>query len=418
MNKTFTVLISFFGLISTALAHGTPRAAPPVVYAAPVCPGPAQAGSGRCNAWVVTNSKGVPIATGLQAKSNKGGNHGGKGGGGGGGGGSSSPPPPPPGAYGPLQFQTAYGLIGASSGDTVAIVDAYNDPTAAQDLASYSSVFSLPSCTSMNGCFKVVNQTGGTSLPRNNSGWALEISLDVQTVHAVCPSCSILLVEAQSSSISNLLAAETYAEGHSDIVSNSWGGGEFSSETSYDKRLGKVPTTFSAGDSGYGVQWPAASVNVTAVGGTTLLLNGDNTRYDETVWSGTGSGCSAYEPATGWQPVIGGCSKHRIVADVAADADPGTGAAVFDSYGYQGQAGWFTVGGTSLSSPIIASIYALANNISGADVLYQAYNNSSNELYDVYQGSNGNCASALCNAQPGYDGPSGVGAPNGLAAFQ
>ena len=228
----------------------------------------------------------------------------------------------------------------------------------------YSTHFGLPACTTANGCFKRVNQKGGTSYPQTNAGWALEISLDVEVAHAVCPNCKILLVEATTNSFANLIAAEDYARTHANVVSNSWGGGEFSSETTstYDGHFNHVgtPITFSSGDSGYGVEYPASSQYVTAVGGTTLNLNTNNTRKSETVWAGAGSGCSAYEPKPTWQKGAG-CVR-RTVADVSADANPNTGAAVYDTVRYQGQSGWFQVGGTSLSSPIIAAVYALAGN--------------------------------------------------------
>ena len=309
-----------------------------------------------------------------------------------------------------------------SGGATVAIVDAYDNPTIEQDLAVYSAAYGLSPCTTTNGCFRKVDQGGGTNYPRGNQGWALEIALDVQAVHAVCPDCKILLVEARSNSLSNLLVAEQFAASQADVVviSNSWGAGEFSSEASYDTYFDYgLPITVSSGDSGYGVEWPAASLKVTAVGGTTLKLKSDNTRSSEEVWSGSGSGCSAYEEqpayqsgvASGKDPFCG----NRIVADVAADADPATGAAVYDSYGYAGQAGWFTVGGTSLSSPIIAAIYALAGKTQGASSLYSA----SGGLFDVTKGFNGSCGNYLCSAEmgDGYDGPTGLGTPIGLSAF-
>jgi subtilase family serine protease len=345
--------------------------------------------------------------------------------------GAVPPPPPPDGVYGPVQFQTAYGLksmaLDSNIDKTVAIVDAYDNPTIEQDLAVYSGAYGLPSCTSSssNGCFRKVDQSGGTNYPRANSGWALEIALDVQAVHAICPYGKILLVEARSSSLSNLLTAESYAASHAGVVvvSNSWGTGEFSSESYYDVYFGQAPTTVSSGDSGYGVEWPATSPNVTAVGGTTLKLNSDNSRSDETVWSGSGSGCSAYEFQPAYQvpynsdpsdPLVT-CS-NRIVADVAADADPATGAAVYDSYGYAGQSGWFTVGGTSLSSPIIAAVYALAGNTEGANTVY--YNATNTYLlYDVTNGFNGSCGTYLCKGASGYDGPTGLGTPAELSAF-
>jgi len=437
MGRYLAAVAGMLGCAGVAFAQGAPNdhANDPafVVHSAPVCPGPANVGTARCHAWVVTDANGVPRATGVNdnaAGPNGGrGSHGG-GGGGGGGGGSTPPPPPLTGAYGPEQFQTAYGLAGSTSnGATVAIVDAYDNPTIEQDLTVYSNAYGLPSCTSKNGCFTKVDQNGGKKYPRANSGWALEIALDVQTVHAVCPDCKILLVEARSSSLGNLLAAESYAQSRADVVvvSNSWGAGEFSSEAAYDGyfNYGK-PVTVSSGDSGYGVEWPAASAFVTAVGGTTLILNSDtNTRSSESVWKGSGSGCSAYEAQPDWQTSVlttaqmSGCS-HRIVADVAADADPATGAAVYDSYGYAGQKGWFTVGGTSLSAPIIAAVYALNQNTEGVGVLYT----NSSQLFDVTSGYNGtSCGDKttdtyyLCHAGTGYDGPTGLGTPDGLAAF-
>ena len=326
---------------------------------------------------------------------------------------------PPLGAYGPTQFQTAYSLpsISAGGGQTIGIVDAYDDPNIESDLGVYSAYYGLPSCTTKNGCFKKVNQTGGTKYPRANSGWALEISLDVEVAHALCPNCKILLVEASSNSFSNLLAAEDYARAHANVVSNSWGGSESSGEISYDSHFNHLgePITFSSGDNGYGVEYPAASQYVTAIGGTTLTLNSDNTRNNETVWGGTGSGCSAYEPKPSWQKDTG-CIR-RTVADVAADADPNTGAAIYDSVTYLGQSGWFQVGGTSLASPIVASIYALAGN--GSSTMDGSYPYShTSSLFDVTSGSNGSCGgSYLCTGEVGYDGPTGNGTPNGTTAF-
>jgi len=326
-----------------------------------------------------------------------------------------------PTGYGPGQFQTAYSLPSAiaGAGQTIAVVDAYDDPNAESDLALYSSTYGLPACTTANGCFSKVNQTGGTRYPRVDQGWALEISLDVQIAHASCPNCKILLVEAKTNSFSNLLAAEDYATAHASVVSDSWGGSEFSTETSssFDGHFNRpgIPITVSSGDSGYGVEYPAASQYVTAVGGTTLNLNPDSTRVSETAWSGAGSGCSAYEPKPSWQ-TDAGCAK-RAVSDVSADADPNTGASVYDSYGYQGQKGWFQVGGTSLAAPLVASVYALAGN--GSSTTYGSYPYAqSSSLYDVTSGSNGSCGRGyLCTAGPGYDGPTRLGTPNGTGGF-
>lgn len=320
--------------------------------------------------------------------------------------------------YGPAQFRTAYSLPSSTKGvgQTIGIVDAYDDPTAEHDLATYSAAFGLPACTTANGCFTKVNQTGGSAYPLANGGWALEISLDVQIAHAACPNCKILLVEANSNSFSNLLIAEDYATSHATVVSNSWDGRESSTEQGYDSHFNRsVPITFASGDSGYGVEYPASSPYVLAVGGTTLKLTAANTRASETAWSGSGSGCSAYEPKPAWQHDTG-CSR-RTVADISADADPNTGAAVYDSTRYCTplgcSTGWYQVGGTSLASPLVASTYVLAG-FSGATTYYGSllYANVSSFLYDVVSGSNGSCGgSYLCTAGKGYDGPTGLGTP-------
>ncbi len=352
-----------------------------------VCPGPADPGTARCHSRVITDANGIPHAT------------------------------TSPSGYGPTQFRTGYSLTATgSSGTTIGIVDAYDDPNIERDLGVYSTQFSLPSCTTANGCFKKVNQTGGTSYPTKNAGWALEISLDVEIAHAICPSCKILLVEATTNSFANLLTAEDYAVGHATIVSNSWGGGESSGETSNDSHFNHIghPITFSSGDGGFGVEYPAASQFVTAVGGTTLNLNSNNSYKSETVWSGAGSGCSAFEPKPTWQKDTG-CVR-RTVADVAADADPNTGAAVYDTVRYQGRLGWFQVGGTSLASPLIAAAYALAGNASSTTDGSYPYAHTS-ALHDVTSGSNGSCGSYLCTGVVGYDGPTGNGTPNGTGAF-
>ncbi len=387
MRKSL-ILLAIAAVAVVGLGRQRVAAAPPAqaLDHIPVCPGPAAPDSARCHARVVVDGAGRPLATTA------------------------------PTGYGPAQFKTAYGLSGLDSNVTVAIVDAYDDPTAESDLAVYSSTYGLPSCTTASGCFKKVNQTGGTSYPRVNSGWALEISLDVQTVHAICPGCNILLVEAKSNSFTNLLAAVDYAVAHANYVSLSWGGSEFSGQTGYDSHFnhaGKV-ITVSSGDNGYGVEYPASSQYVTAVGGTTLNLSGNN-RSSETAWSGSGSGCSAYEPKPSWQKDAG-CTR-RTVADVSADADPSTGASVYDSAGYNGQKGWFKVGGTSLSSPLTAAVYALAGNASSTTYGSYPYSHASS-LFDVVSGKNGTCGgSYLCTAGTGYDGPTGLGAPNGTAGY-
>ena len=320
---------------------------------------------------------------------------------------------PPASALGPAQFAGAYSLpTSAPSSATIAIVDAYDNPNIESDLAAFDSYYGLPACTTANGCFRKVNQVGGTSYPSKNSGWGLEIALDVETAHEICQSCKILLVEAISPSYANLGAAENEAVAlGASVVSNSWGGAESSTESSLDTYFNHpgVVITASAGDSGYGARYPAASPYVVAVGGTSLSLNADNSYKSETAWSGTGSGCSAYEAKPSSQAGYG-CAR-RTIADVSADADPNSGAAVYDTYGYSG---WVQVGGTSLASPLIAAVYALSGNTSNGAAPYA----NPTALHDVTSGSNGSCSpSYLCTAGVGYDGPTGLGSPNGLAAF-
>jgi subtilase family serine protease len=335
-----------------------------------------------------------------------------------------------PSGYGPPDLQSAYNVAAAAASaggsQTVAIVDAYDDQTAEADLGTYRSTYGLRPCTTANGCFKKVNQSGVQgSYPTNNQGWGLEISLDLDMVSAVCPNCHILLVEATSNANANLYAAvDTAARLGATAISNSYGGAESSTDPSTNVHYNHpgIPITVSSGDSGYGVEYPAASPFVTAVGGTTLNRASTARGWSESVWSGAGSGCSAYEPKQAWQ-TDGGCAK-RTVADVSAVADPNTGVAVYDSNcnvvnQLIGQCfkGWGVVGGTSASSPIIASVYALAGN--GASVTYGSFPyGNAGALNDVTSGSNGSCGGTyLCTGVPGFDGPTGLGTPNGTGAF-
>jgi subtilase family serine protease len=293
---------------------------------------------------------------------------------------------------GPADLQSAYKLTNAhGSGRTVAIVDAFDDPNAESDLATYRQAYGLAACTTQNGCFKKVNQTGGSSYPAKNAGWALEISLDVQWAHAIAPGAHILLVEASSNSFTNLLAAEDYAKPRAQYVSNSWGGSEFNGETGYDSHFSQSGVSFfvSAGDAGLPAEYPSASPNVISVGGTTLSFNG-STFTSETGWSSGGGGCSSYENATAAQSsftgyVQAGCAGKRATPDVSLDADPASGVSVYDTTRYQGQSGWFKVGGTSASSPMWAGRAA----VSGA-VVNSAYVYGNSIAYrDITSGNNG-----------------------------
>jgi subtilase family serine protease len=318
----------------------------------------------------------------------------------------------------------------------VAIVDAYNDPKAASDLATYRSNFSITpaaTCSVSSGkvtspggpCFLQVSQTGSSSsLPRNNASWSQEISLDLDMVSAICPNCNILLVEASSTSMTSLgSAVNEAAKLGATEISNSYGGGDSSSDASYDSSYYNHPgvaITASSGDSGYGVEYPAASQYVTAVGGTTLNTASNTRGWTETAWSDAGSGCSGYDAQPSWQsanPIIPGVCSKRAVADVSAVADPNTGVSVYDSYSYDGMSGWLVFGGTSVASPITASVYALAGN--AASVTYGSFPYShTSSLFDVTSGSNGSCGgTALCTAGAGWDGPTGLGTPDGTGAF-
>jgi subtilase family serine protease len=352
-----------------------------------VCPAP-PAGYAHCDSRVVDDGKGAPLATAN------------------------------PSGLNPADLQAAYKLpAGAGGGQTVAIVDAYDNPKAEADLGVYRSRFGLPACTTANGCFRKVNQTGGTTPPRGDVGWGQEIALDLDMVSAACPNCHILLVEASSNSFANLIAAEDWATSHATVVSNSWGGSEFSGETgaAYDGHFNRpLPITVSSGDSGYGAQYPAASRYVTAVGGTSLRRATSARGWDETAWSGAGSGCSAYETKPTWQHDAG-CAR-RTIADVSAVADPNTGVSVYDTYGHGSGVGWLVFGGTSVSAPLVAAVYALAGN-GGTAYAGFPYTHTS-ALFDVTAGSNGSCGgSYLCTAVTGYDGPTGLGTPNGTGAF-
>jgi subtilase family serine protease len=235
---------------------------------------------------------------------------------------------------------------------------------------------------------------------------------------ALCQHCNVLLVEADTNSLTNLGSSvnEAVALG-SAVVSNSYGGNEASGEVTEENDFYNHPgvaITASSGDNGFGVEFPAASQFVTAVGGTSLVHASNTRGWSETVWNGAGSGCSAFITKPAWQHDTG-CGR-RTVADVSADADPNTGVAVFDSTAFQGLSGWLEFGGTSVASPIIASVYALAGNASTVTYGSFPYSHAAS-LNDVTSGSNGTCGSYLCTGTTGYDGPTGLGTPNGTGAF-
>ena len=346
MSKLFATAVALAGVVAVSFV-GSGGAANDHAAAA-VCPA-AVVGFAHCHALVSVDAHGNPSA-------------------------SISPSGLSPGT-----IKSVYGFTtsaAAGAGKTIAIVDAYDDPTAEADLGVFSTQYGLPACTTANGCFAKVNQTGGTSYSRKDAGWALEISLDVQWAHAIAPGAKILLVEASSNSFANLLAAEDYAKTHAQYVSNSWGASEFSGESSYDSRFAQSGVSFfvSSGDAGLPAEYPSASPNVISVGGTTLHFSG-GTFTSETGWSSGGGGCSAYETATSTQSAFNGygqvgCAGKRATPDVSLDADPASGVSVYDSVRYQGQQGWFTVGGTSASSPMWAGRAAVAGAVVNAAYVY------------------------------------------------
>ncbi len=330
--------------------------------------------------------------------------------------------PDPPRArlgYGPAGLQRAYSLdVSRGAGQTVAVVDAYDDPRAASDLATYRRAYGLPACTAADGCFRKVNENGGTSYPRTDSSWTDETSLDLDMVSAICPKCHILLVEASSGSISDLgTAVNSAVRLGAKFVSNSYGADESPLDPTYDRLYFNHPgvvITAAAGDGGYIVSYPAASRYVTAVGGTTLKPSKTARGYTETVWGysgsgATGSGCSGFDAKPPWQTDTG-CSR-RTDTDVSAVADPDTGVAV-----YNGR--WVVNGGTSVAAPIIAATYALAGP-PAARSYPSAYPYAHlSALHNVTSGRTGSCfPSYLCTARAGYNGPTGLGTPDGDAAF-
>jgi subtilase family serine protease len=300
----------------------------------------------------------------------------------------------------PPQIRSAYGLPSTGgSGTTIAIVNAYDDPNVLNDLNVFSTRYGLLPVS-------FVKHKMATTVSTSQA-WALEISLDVQWAHAIAPNATILLVEAKSNSLADLLAAVNYAKSQPNVVavSMSWGGREFYTEAFYDSYFSSSSITFfaSSGDSGAGVLWPASSLNVVAVGGTSLrFLSGS---VAETAWSGSGGGISAYEPIPAYQTKFGLTTRMRSVPDVSYDADPNTGFSVYDSFGYSGQSGWFQVGGTSAGAPQWAAIQALGLTASNNNFYQDAKTAYASYFRDITNGSNGYLAGT------GYDYVTGLGSP-------
>jgi len=337
--------------------------------------------------------------------------------------------------YFPSDLRNAYKLVGASAnrgnGKTIAIVDAFNNPNAGKDLGKYRRIFHLPPCTKANGCLRIVNQKGNARpLPPARFGWGVEISLDLDMVSAICPKCHILLVEANNALTANLGAAvNTAVRMGAKFVSNSWGGPEFRGQNRFNRFFnhpGRV-IAFASGDAGFGPTYPADLQYVTSVGGTHLIPASGGRGWAESVWgvstphrAGTASGCSNGEAKPSWQLVDfkspGGCLT-RTENDVAAVADPKTGVAVYDSFGTNGHPG-LQVGGTSAATPIITAIYALAGNPKTRTYPANYAYLRTGRFFDVTTGANGTCSRFyLCHGQSGYDGPTGLGTPNGIVGL-
>ena len=376
--------------------------------------------------------------------------------------------------YVPSELRAAYNITGAlpsvgggTGAPVIAIVDAYGYTAAAADLATYRSQYGLGACTVASGCLTIVNQTGGTKLPTATGstpqGWDVEQALDLDMASAMCPQCNIVLVQANSASFSDLATAANYAASIKNVVavSNSYGGAETGSNSSsscatlagqttvgcepYYNHPG-IAVTVSSGDQGYaaGPQFPASSPHVIAVGGTTLTYTGAAGRgYTEAAWADAGSGCSTlYGKLTVNSTVLQNSTidpfcANRTIADVSAVADPNTGVAVYlgafaaGSKGRNGTAGFYIVGGTSAAAPLVAGIYGYAKATNavtaapnGASTIYasaSATTGASPNLNDVATGTNGGTAgcggTAICTARAGYDGPTGLGTPNGPLPF-
>lgn len=314
----------------------------------------------------------------------------------------------------PTTIKKIYHLPSDGGKGTIALIGAYDDPTIEKDLNFFSKQFDLPECTVKNGCFEKHLMSSSTN---KDSGWSMETSLDVEWAHAIAPKSKILLVEAKTPSGQNLLDAVDYAAKRSDVVavSMSWGGAEFTEETTLDDHFTsnhKIVFFASSGDNGAGASWPAASPNVVAVGGTSATVKADGTLTAETAWNGSGGGVSGFEPEPDFQKAydIKKAQGHRAIPDVAYNADPQHGFSVYRSAGTSSK-GWYVFGGTSAGAPQWAAIQALGLS-SGNDRFYQdkAGQNSKTFFRDITSGYNGDCG-YFCDARKHYDYVTGLGSP-------
>jgi subtilase family serine protease len=344
---------------------------------------------------------------------------------------------PGPTGLSPAAVRHFYGfdlITNLGAGQVIGIVTAYDDPNVEADLGVFNSNFKLATCTTSNGCFKKIYATGVK--PATDATWALEAALDVQWAHAIAPQAKIYLVEAASNSVTDLLAGVDVAvKNGATVVSMSFGGAEFLTETNNDFHFTTAKVTFvaAAGDSGYGVEYPAASSYVLAVGGTTATLGTSNTYGSETAWSGSGGGRSTYELMASYQSglPVPNANGYRAIPDVAYDANPSSGFAMYDSVAYQGSTGWFQVGGTSAGTPQWAALAAIVNSMRVAakkqvlgatttstinNLLYLLGQPASypNDYHDIKSGTNGTCGT-ICTSVAGYDYVTGLGSPKANA---
>ena len=324
----------------------------------------------------------------------------------------------------PAQITKAYGFTNVpyqGAGQIIGIVDAYDNPTAESDLGTFNTAFSLPACTTANGCFKKVYAAG--SQPAQNSTWALEIALDIQWAHAIAPQAKIVLVEAADASISALFTAINVAVAQgATTISLSWGANEFPSQTTFDTTLrgyivnSGVTFLAASGDSGHLASYPASSTYVIAVGGTSLSFDASGNYLNETAWSGSGGGLSVYEPETGPQltyPLLDDATRKRAIPDVSLHANPSLGYSVYDT----ANGGWLVVGGTSASCPEWAALIALAKSATHKKLtsIYKGLymlGIANNKYYfnDITSGTNGSCG-YYCAARAGFDYITGIGSP-------
>ncbi len=332
----------------------------------------------------------------------------------------------------PADLQSAYRLPSARNGaaQTVAVVDAYDDPRAESDLKVYRAHFGLGACSTENGCFEKINEYGVRgNYPQADAGWSGEISLDLDALSAVCPKCKLVLVEATTNTAPDLgFAVNAAARAGASVISNSYGGYEYAPYDANFDQSGKAIVVAGSGDSGYFPEQPASFATVVAVGGTTLQRANNLRGWIERVWNdpdigATGSGCSDFVTKPPWQ-TDKGCPT-RAAADVAAVGDPLTGLAVYDSLrlAKNRPGGWLVMGGTSAATPIVAGVYGLAGNgklLSSTFARSIYYAAGSRALNHISRGNNGSCPQVyeyICQAGAGYNGPTGMGTPNGIGAF-